>query len=205
MLSKNSSFSSILLNDSELNISKFCSYADNVCSLRFGNSQSHPLNGSVGFNECIRATYLCLLKDDSARFSTYLSLARRAVSQQINKFVGRESILNGVSAFAMQLNCINETEDLGSTLFGDVPYRDILKKWGANLSETRNMPSDEMDSFRGLDYKNLNCSFKEIEFAMATREISLRIICSKYGKNSEGGEALTNHLWEMCYISRQVR
>jgi len=130
LLSKNSSFSSILLNDSELNISKFCSYADNVCSLRFGNSQSHPLNGSVGFNECIRATYLSLLKDESVRFSTYISLARRAVSQQINKFVGRESILNGVSAFAMQLNCINETEDLGSTLFGDVPYRDILKKVG---------------------------------------------------------------------------
>jgi len=81
----------------------------------------------------------------------------------------------------------------------------FLKKWGTSHSETSDMPSDEIDSFRGLDYKNLNCSIKEIELAMATREISLRIICYKYGKNSEGGQALTNHLWEMCYISRQVR
>ena len=66
---------------------------------------------------------------------------------------------------------------------------------GSNLSEKRYMPSDEkMDSFRGLDYKNLNFSIKKIEFAMATREISLRIMFYKYGKNSEGGQALTNYL-----------
>ena len=44
LLSKNSSFSSILLNDSELNISKSSSYVDNFCSLRFGNIQIPTCN-----------------------------------------------------------------------------------------------------------------------------------------------------------------
>ena len=91
-----------------------------------------------------------------------LPLTRHCLLEELNETNGTGTILRGFLYFSLKFSTLNELEDLGTVVDGDMSAKDWPEKW-CN------------DSNMLLEERYSKFPFSSVEFAMASQETALTI------------------------------
>ena len=172
--------------------------SENVsASFSFGRELMHETLTSKhqkpGYHESFGNLLSALSRDDISGFTDMLRRARLCLIDEFNCIIGTKNPLKGLqSSPCLRLATLNEIEDLGYVVMGETEPSTFIDKWCCESNY--------------LYGQNKLChSFSDIETAMASREVGLKLMYHKFGERSDDdiGRSYLLHLYRSCSIARQ--
>lgn len=145
----------------------------------------------VGFNEALSNLFQSIMREDLSHFSSDLYQSRAILLKDYNRDVGTKPS-NGLFSHSLKFMAMSEMEDLGSVISGSMTTDEFLNKW-----------CSESSVFGGKSV--IRYSFDDVEYAMACREISLKLIFRKFGTHANDpiGSTYLQHLKRTCVLARE--
>jgi hypothetical protein len=146
-----------------------------------------------GFHVSFKHSLSSLLEEDSLGFKANLENARLSLLEEFRNNVGHSAPIVDINSYALKASSINQLEDLG------VAFHDSN---ALSASSWVNKHSVSMDI---LSTMHKETKFSDVECAMASHEIFLKLLYRRFGEhpNDKIGKIISSRLWLLCAIARE--
>lgn len=154
------------------------------------NSLLNRSSALAGFHESLDNLFRCMAKDDIDGTSIFLHSGRNAMISSATEYLGGESMIRCIPAFATNLQILNELEDVSSALHSNERRKSIQNYFAQRVNES--------EYARNANY---GIPFDIEESLFSCREIAHKLLI-RGCKDSASDSSLISHLWGFCRASR---